>query len=44
MCYVADREGKYVEYWWNDPDGDKTQVIGKIPLSPYFCRYKYIKG
>ena len=44
MCYVADREGKYVEYWWNDPDGDKTQIFGNIPIPLHFCRLQIQKG
>jgi len=37
LCYVVDREGKYVEYWWNDPDREKTQVPAKIPIPLQFC-------
>jgi hypothetical protein len=27
LCYVADREGKYVENGWNDTDREKTKYL-----------------
>jgi hypothetical protein len=44
LYWVADREVKFVEYWWNDTDREKTYVLGNNSSSTAIVYIKLLKG